>query len=148
MSNSILQKLIAEVDRYQNRDFLKAAVAVCALTAFADRKVSLAERYRIDFAFANEPSLQVFDKDKVITMLDDFLFRLGEQEDRARTILFNKISRIAGDHKKSRTLMRVAHLIITADRAVSKIEMDEFGRIGEMLGLTQDQILAYLPADS
>ncbi len=145
MTDSILQKLITEVHRYQNRDFLKAAIAVCALTAFADQEVSIAERYRIDDAFENEPSLQVFDKDTVIRLLDDFLYRLREEGEPARTILFNKIRRLSGDHKKSRTLMRVALLIINADREVTDSEMAEFARIGDSLGLDQSEILAFLP---
>ena len=144
MSDSILQKLVLEVHRYQNRDFLKAAIAVCALTAYADQNVSIAERYRIDYAFAHEPSLQVFDKDKVVSTLDDFLYHLKQEGAVAKTVLDNKIRRIAGDHKKSRTLMRVAHLIITADRLVSEIEMNEFTRIGALLDIETDQVLAYL----
>ncbi len=46
MEHALLNKLVAEVHRYRNKDFLKVAMAVCALTANADDEVNLAERYR------------------------------------------------------------------------------------------------------
>ncbi len=44
MERSLLGKLVTEVRRYRNKDFLKAAMAVCALSANADDEVSLSER--------------------------------------------------------------------------------------------------------
>ena len=48
MKQTLLDKLVAEIRRYQSKDFLKAAMAVCALAANADDEVNLAERYSID----------------------------------------------------------------------------------------------------
>ena len=117
---------------------------MCALSAYADKEVSIVERYSIDFAFENEPSLQFFDKDKVIRMLDDFLYCLRQEGESAKSILYNKVRRIAGDYKKSRTLMRVAYLIISADRDIRDSEMVEFTKLGALLGLEPDQISDYL----
>ena len=61
MEPSLLDKLVTEVRRYQNKDFLKAAMAVCALAANADDEVDLAERYSIDRALETEPALRLFD---------------------------------------------------------------------------------------
>ena len=146
MEASLLEKLVAEVRRYQNKDFLKAAMAVCALSAFADEDVSIAERYSIDHAMENEPSLRAFDKEKAIRILDDYIYDLRQEGVKAKTVLYNKIKRIAGDYKKSRTLMRVAYLIINADREIRDGEMEEFRRLCELLDLEPKQIWAHLSA--
>ena len=79
MKDTLLRKLVTELQRYQNKDFLKAAMAVCALSAIADGDVSLSERYSIDHAIANEPALQPFDAATAIRILDDYIFAIREE---------------------------------------------------------------------
>ena len=140
MRGSLLKKLALEIRRYQNKDFLKAAMAVCALAANADDDVSIAERYSIDFAMENEPAFQEFDATKAIRILDDFLFALRQEGTAAKEILYRKIRRISGDHKRSRTLMRVAYLIISADRDIQDGEREEFVRLCDVLGLEAEGV--------
>ena len=135
MESSLLEKLATEIRRYQNKDFLKAAMAVCALAANADDEVNLAERYSIDHAIETEPALSLFDSAKAIRVLDDYIFALREDGEAARAVLDNKVRRFAGNHKRSRTLMRVAHLIITADDEIRDEERAEFDRLCALLGL-------------
>lgn len=144
MEPSLLKKLVEEVRRYQGKEFLKAAMAVCALSAYADDDVSIVERYSIDYALENEPSLRLFDKEKAIRILDDYIYDLRQEGVKAKEILSNKVKRIAGDHKKSRTLMRVAYLIINADREIRDGEVEEFMRLGKLLNLEPNQIWAHL----
>ena len=118
MEPSLLDKLVTEVRRYQDKDFLKAAMAVCALAANADNEVNLSERYSIDRAIETEPALNLFDATKAVRILDDYIFALREEGDAAKAVLDNKVRRFAGTHKRSRTLMRVAYLIIAADQEI------------------------------
>lgn len=140
MEPSLLDKLVTEVRRYQNKDFLKAAMAVCALAANADDEVNLAERYSIDRALETEPALRLFDPAKAIRILDDYIFALREEGDAAKAVLDNKVSRFAGDHKRSRTLMRVAYLIIAADQEIHAAERAEFDRLCALLDLDPAEI--------
>ncbi len=140
MERSLLEKLVTEIQRYQNKDFLKAAMAVCALSANADDEVNLPERYSIDHAIANEPALRLFDAGKAIRILDDYLFALRHEGDSAKQVLYKKVRRMAGDHKRSRTLMRVAYLVITADHEIGDEEKREFDRLCALLQLEPDQV--------
>ncbi len=69
VDRSILDKLVAEVRQSHNRDFLKAAMAVCALAAVADDEVKLSEHYRVDHVLAMDPALMVLDTEKAIDTL-------------------------------------------------------------------------------
>ena len=52
LERPLLDKLGAEVDRYQDKDFLKAVMAVCALTACADDEI-----LRFEFFHCQSPSV-------------------------------------------------------------------------------------------
>ena len=140
MERSLLDKLVTEVRRYQDKNFLKAAMAVCALAANADDEVNLSERYSIDHALETEPALTLFDATTAVRILDDYIFALREEGDAAKAVLDNKVRRFAGTHKRSRTLMRVAYLIIAADQEIVAAERAEFDRLCGLLDLDHTQV--------
>ena len=138
LERPLLDKLGGEVNRYQDVMFLKAVMAVCALTALADDEVKLQERQDINYAIRIEPSLATFDIDNQI--LDGYISALTTNGEAAKKILYGKVRRIAGDHKRARTLMRVAYLVITADHDVHENEVAEFRQLCGMLGLQPDEV--------
>ncbi len=140
MERSLLDKLIGEVRRYQSKDFLKGSMAVCALAAAADDEVSLSEHYQIDRVLETEPALRNFDRRKATDTLYDYIHALRTDGQESRRILYNKVQRMAGEHKRARTLMRVAYLIIAADGEIRDAERDEFARLCRLLDLEPAQV--------
>jgi tellurite resistance protein TerB len=135
MALALTEKLRLELDRYRNKDFLKAVLAVCALAAHADSKVGLATRYRVDDVLDRLDLIQLFDRAKVNEVLDDYIYGIDQDAAAAAEILHAKIQRIAGDHKKARTLLRIAYLIIIADDLVTPAEQAEFNRLCQILAI-------------
>ena len=119
MQPMLMDKLVSEVRHFKNKEFLKSAMAVCALAALADDEFQLAERYRIFEAFAKVPVLKELDLSKAVEILDGYVHSLRQDGDRAKAVLYQKVRRMAGQSKRSRTMMRVAYLIITADQQVT-----------------------------
>ncbi len=140
MQKSLLEKLVTEVRHYHNKDFLRAAMAVCALAATSDNEVVLAEHYRADEILANEPALRMFDAQKAIDILYDYIYELRTHGESARQTLYDRVRRLTGDHKRSRTLMRVAYLIIAADGKIRDAEKEEFARLCRLLALEPEQV--------
>ena len=140
MEKSLLEKLVSEVQRFHNKDFLKAAMAVCALAAVSDDEVVLAEHYRADEILASEPALKVFDAQQAVDILYEYIYELRTHGEPARQILYDKVRRMTGDHKRSRTLMRVAYLIIAADGKFRDAEKEEFARLCRLLALEPEQV--------
>jgi len=103
MALGLTEKLRLELERYRNKDFLKAVLAVCALSAHADSKIGLATRYRVDDVLDRLDLIQLFDRAKVNEVLDDYIYGIDQDAAAAAEILHAKIQRIAGDHKKART---------------------------------------------
>ena len=146
MKKSLLGKLTGEVLRYQNKAFLKAAMAVCALSVLADGEIQFAERVSVDRALKDEPALKHFDALKAVEILGEFTDALYDDEEEAKEVLHNKIRRFAGDHKQSRTLMRVSYLIITADHEITEDEQDVFVELCNVLDLEPEQVWEELAA--
>jgi tellurite resistance protein TerB len=136
----LIEKLKTEVERYQNKNFLKAAMAVCALTALSEGKVSLSGRYRIDAIVETMERLRIYDPHKAVEILDDFLADLRSDHDRAAIVLEQKVARYAGDYKSARTLLRIAYLVITADGAIPPGRMQSFNEISLSLGVEPTEI--------
>ena len=80
-----------DVSGIRDKDFLKAAMAACALTILADGDSALSERFAIDDLLARMERLQLYDPQKAIAILDDFVYRLRSDEAKSRHILLATI---------------------------------------------------------
>jgi tellurite resistance protein TerB len=137
-----LAKLKTDIDRFRDRAFLKAAMAVSALTALADGEVSLEERYRVDGIVAGEPTLAAFNAHKAAAIFNDYVHALRSEPVRSRRILMAKIERMAEKPRRARTLMRVSWLIIDADERVAPGEAAAFDELCRALHLDPDDVRA------
>jgi tellurite resistance protein len=134
MAGDLRAKLQDELDRYRNRDFLKAMMAVCALTAMADGDFNIAEKYEVERIIDTTDVLRVFDTKKVVGIFDDYVHAIREEDpERVRKALNNKIARFAMDYKGSRTLLRAAYLVMAVDGEITEDELAEFNRIALLL---------------
>lgn len=140
MDDQLLDKLTDEVKRYENKDFLKAAMAVCALTAVADNEVTLSEHHRIGYALAMVPALRALDAEKAIDILYEYIYALRTNGEEAKQVLYGKVKRMAGDHKRARTLMRVCYMVMTADGKIEDAERAEFNQLCTQLDLEPGQV--------
>ncbi len=140
MEPYMTEKLAAEVEHYQDKDFLKAAMAVFVLTAHADGSMGLFERCHIDRTLMTEPGLKEFDFDKATEILEGYATALQEQGEPAKKVLYNKVRRMADKPKKARTLMRASYLIITADRRIGDDERREFRHLCGLLELAPGEV--------
>jgi tellurite resistance protein TerB len=140
MEPYLQEKLASEVERYQNKDFLKAAMAAFVLTAHAGGSMGSVERYKIDETLKTEPGLREFDFQKATEILESYAKALVDEGDAAKSILYNKVRRMAGNHKQARTLMRVCYLIVTADGRIAETEMQAFRQLCGLLRLEPTEV--------
>ena len=141
MERTILDKLVTEVRHFHDRDFLKAAMAVCALSAVANDEVKPSEHHQINDVLAEEPALRALDSKKAIGTLYDYIQALQTDKTPAAEVLYKKVRRIRGNHKRARTLMRVFYLVIAADGEVNHKERAVLWRICDMLNLDPREVL-------
>jgi tellurite resistance protein TerB len=146
MQQMLMEKLVSEAQHYRNKEFLKAIMAVCALVALADDEFQVVERQRIFQAFSRVPALRELDFHKALEILEAYTYVLRRDGLAAKEVLYKKVRRMAGKHKRVRTMMRLAYLIIVADEEVHDAEMREFQHLCGLLNLQPDQVWHELSA--
>ena len=146
MGNSLNEKLRFEFERYRNKDFIKAVLAVCALTACADPTTSPATRHRVESILDRLDRTGCFSREKSDAILEGFFCAIEGDMDRASRTLHNKIHRFAGDYKKLRTLLRIAYVIVVADGVITPAEQAEFDRLCYLLSVEPGAIIGGLQA--
>lgn len=140
MHSSLVDKLGTEVRRFYNKDFLEAAMAVCALAAAADQEIVQAEHRAVERILTTEPALKDFDAEQATDLVCQFLLTLKTQGDHAKDLLHEKVRGMAGHPGRVRTLMRAAYLIISADGVIREAERQEFQRLCRILELDPREV--------
>ena len=79
--------------------------------------------------------------DKANQIVNGYIGALEEHGQAAKDILTEKVRRMAGNYKRARTLMRISYLVITADYAIHRAELEEFNRLCAELGLDPHKVL-------
>ena len=119
----------------QNRDFMEAVAAVCALMASADDTAQACERNSINAAISTDPAFADLDAETVGAQLDDFMAQIEAEGADAKPKLSQRVMRYFGDERRARALMRLAHRIMVADHAVIEAETKELERLCRILDL-------------
>ena len=118
----------------QDKDFLKAAMAACALTILADGDSALSERFAIDDLLARMERLRLYDPQRAIAILDDFVYRLRSDETTSRHILLAKIERLAKEREAAELIPQIVTTIALAD---GKVSAHEFAMLRHICALLQ-----------
>lgn len=109
------KELQAQVARFQNREFLEATVAGCALVAAADGNISSDEKQKMMGFMELSPELKVFHANDVVTAfkrnadLLSFDFQIGKMD------ALKTIGKLAHNTDAARVMVRVCCLIGAAD---------------------------------
>ncbi len=140
MQPLLLEKLVVEARHWRNKDLLKAVMAVFALTALADGELPVAARQGLFQAFARQPPLRELDLHKALAVLRDYAEAFRADPAGATAVLEAKLRRLAGKHKRARTILRLAQLILSAKGAPSDPERTEFRRLCALLDVAPQQV--------
>ena len=140
MQQLLLEKLVVEARHWRNKELLKAVMAVYALAALAEGELPVAARQGLFQAFARIPALRELDLHKALAVLRDYAEALREDPAGARAVMEGKLRRLAGKHKRARTILRLAHLILTAKSALSEPERSEFRRLCALLEVAPGEV--------
>ena len=140
MQQLLLEKLVVEARHWRNKDLLKAVMAIFALAALADGELPVTARQGLFQAFARTPALRELDLHKALAVLRDYAEAFRTDPAGATAVLEAKLRRLAGKHKRARTALRLAHLILAAKGALGAAEQTEFRRLCALLDVEPKQV--------
>ena len=140
MQPLLLEKLVVAARHWRNQELLKAVMAVFALAGWANGGLPVAARQGRFQAFARHPALRELDLHKALAVLRGYAEALGAGPAGAKAIMAGKPQRMAGKHKRARTVLRLADLIVAAKGAPSTAELTEFRRLCTLLDVRPEQV--------
>ncbi len=140
MQQLLLEKLVVEARHWRNKELLKAVMAVFALAALAEGELPVAARQGLFQAFARHPALRELDLHKALAVLRDYAEALRADPAGAKAIMEGKLRRLAGTHKRARTILRLAYLILSAKGELSDPERTEFRRVCTLLDIEPERV--------
>ncbi len=140
MQQLLLEKLVVEARHWRNKELLKAVMAIFALAALADGELPVAARQGLFGAFARTPALRELDLHKALAVLRDYAEAFRADPAGATAVMEAKLRRLAGKHKRARTALRLAYLILAAKGALGEPELIEFRRLCALLDVEPEQV--------
>ncbi len=140
MQQLLLEKLVVEARHWRNKELLKAVMAVFALAALTDGELPVAARQGLFQAFARHPALREFDLHKALAVLRDYAEAFRADPAGATAVMEAKLRRLAGKHKRARTILRLAHLLLSAKGALGAAELTDFRRLCTLLDVDPEQV--------
>ena len=135
---------MVEARHWRNKELLKAVMAVFALAGLVDGELPVAARQGLFQAFARTPALRELDLHKALAVLHDYAEAFRADPAGATAVMEAKLRRLAGKHKRARTILRLAYLILAAKGELSEAERTEFRRLCALLDVEPEQVWAGL----
>ncbi len=140
MQQLLLEKLVVEARHWRNKELLKAVMAVFALAGLAEGELPVAARQGLFQVFARHPPLRELDLHKALAVLRDYAEALRADPAGATAVIEAKLRRLAGQHKRTRTILRLAYLLLSAKGELSDPERTEFRRLCALLDVEPEQV--------
>jgi tellurite resistance protein TerB len=138
----MLEALRQGMGRHQRRAFWEATIAVCALVAAPQGKVSFATRVRIDHVLDSLPDLKVFDANEFVELFDRFVDEFRVSPRKARTRALEVVRKGASDAEEAELLARIAFAVADTETAAGQIDLEPINSLCSELGVDPKTVLA------
>jgi len=142
-------------EKEQNRPFLEAAMAACAMVSASEGQVSFADRIRVDQIMETLTRLKVFDPQEGADLFNRYTKSILTSPKAGRESTLKVIKAVAADAETAELLIDLCLAVSLSDGVTSLIEHIEIvtlcGLIGvdpDKIGLNTEQVLARFIADT
>ena len=135
MLQELKNRLSQNRSRRNNRAFLEATMASCALIAMADNEVTFSESSKIDQILMNLEELRVYDVHEEIDLFNEHVDAIRMNPEVGRADALRSIALIREDSKAARIIVRICIAIAQSDGAVSLVETNQLDDVCRMLDL-------------
>jgi tellurite resistance protein TerB len=130
--------------RHQRRAFWEATIAVCALVAAPDGKVSFATRVRIDNILDSLPDLKLFDTNEFVELFDRFVEEIRVSPRKARSRVLEVARKGANGADEAELLAKIAFAVADPEAATDSAESEPIETLCRELGVDPKAVLAEL----
>ena len=136
-------------EKEQNRPFLEAAMAACAMVSASEGEVSFADRIRVDQIMETLTRLKVFDPHEGVNLFNHYTDRILASPKEGREEALKTIKTVTSDLETAELLIDLCLAVSLSNGITSLVEHIEIvslcGLIGvdpDKIGLDTEQVLA------
>jgi len=135
----IFKELLSDIHKalvkHDNRKFLEATMAACAIVANADGVISFSERGCFDQIINLVARLKIYDPHEAVDLFNEYVERLNNDEQLEKKALLKKIRDIISHKEDQELLLKICWRISRADGEIKRSEREAVEDIATNLGL-------------
>ena len=127
-------------EKEQNRPFLEAAMAACAMVSASEGQVSFADRIRVDEIMETLTRLKVFDPHEGVDIFNHHASRILASPQEGRAAALEKIKTVAADPETAEILIDLCLAVSLSNGVTSLVEHIEIVSLCGLIGVDPDKI--------
>jgi tellurite resistance protein len=131
--DSIKALIAKHHQKIRQQDFLKAAMAACALLSVADGEVNFAELMARDYVLDHVKQLQLCDPNQAADLFRDYTEALQENYEAEKSKILKLITPYADDAELAPLLLRICLVIAKADEQLKPSEQEIVNQLQQAL---------------
>ncbi len=138
--DDLVQFFQSRSEKEQNRPFLEAAMAACAMVSVSEGQVSFADRMRVDQIMETLTRLKVFDPHEGVDLFNHFTAGILASPKQGRDAALEKIKIVTSDPESAEVLIDLCLAVSLSDGVTSLVEHIEIVSLCGLIGVDPDKI--------
>jgi len=127
-------------EKEQNRPFLEAAMAACAMVSISEGQVSFADRIRVDQIMETLTQLKVFDPHEGVDLFNQYAAGILASPQEGREAALKIIKTVTLDPETAEVLIDLCLAVSLSDGVTSLVEHIEIVSLCGLIGVDPDKI--------
>ena len=127
-------------EKEQNRPFLEAAMAACAMVSISEGQVSFADRIRVDQIMETLTQLKVFDPHEGVDLFNQYAASILASPQEGREAALKVIKTVTLDPETAEVLIDLCLAVSLSDGVTSLVEHIEIVSLCGLIGVDPDKL--------
>ena len=119
----------------QNRPFLNAAMAACAMVSMSEGEVRFCDRIRLDQILSTLERLKIFDPHEGVNIFNDYSEKISASPKEGHAEAVAVVKQVATDKTTAELIVRLCLAISLSDGKTSMVEQIEIVSLCSLLGV-------------
>ena len=119
----------------QNRPFLNAAMAACAMVSMSEGEVRFCDRIRLDQILSTLERLKIFDPHEGVNIFNDYSEKISARPKEGHAEAVAAVKQVATDKTTAELIVRLCLAISLSDGKTSMVEQIEIVSLCSLLGV-------------
>ena len=138
--DNLISMLHLQSEKQQNRPFLEAAMAACAMVSASEGEVTFGDRIRVDQIMETLNKLKVFDPHEGVKLFNQYTDGILAAPEKGRGDALKAIKAVTSDRDTAELLIDLCLAVSLSDGKTSLVEHIEIVSLCGLIGVDPDSI--------